>query len=50
MKNKKDFVSKLMHHGTGFAMSFLVFVGLALAAVVFFIVLGIVSFFDRVLS
>ena len=49
MKKKQDLVGELMRYGIGFALSFLIITGLAIATAVFVIVLVAVSFFDRVL-
>ena len=46
---KQDFIGDLLRYGTGIAMSFLIFVGLALAMIVFLAVVALVSFIDRVL-
>jgi hypothetical protein len=46
---KRDFVSELLSYGVGYAMAVLVFLGLAVMAVLFLIAVAAVSFFDRVL-
>ncbi len=46
---KKDFVGELLSYGVGYALSVLVFLGLAVLAVLFLIAVAAVSFFDRVL-
>ena len=46
---KRDFISELLSYGVGYAMAVLVFLGLAVMAVLFLIAVAAVSFFDRVL-
>ena len=46
---KRDFIGELLSHGVGYALTVLVFLGLAILAVLFLIVVATVSFFDRVL-
>lgn len=47
---KRDFIGMLLSYGAGFAMSFLIVVGLALAMVVFLALVALTAFLERVLN
>jgi hypothetical protein len=47
---KRDFIGELLSYGTGFAMSFLIIIGLSIATIVFLIAVMFVSFLERVMN
>ena len=46
---KQDFIGELLEYGTGFALSVLIVIGLALAMIGFLIVVAMAAFVERVL-
>lgn len=47
---KRDFVSELLSYGVGFALTFLVMLGLAATTVLFLGVVIVLAFFERLLN
>jgi hypothetical protein len=48
--SKKDFIGELLEYGVGFAMTFLIFLGLAAAMIVFLTLVALVAFLERILN
>jgi len=47
MKKKPDFTDRLLEFGVGFALVFLVITALSISMVVFFVLVALAAFLDR---